>query len=74
MSGITIFKHAIVVTMDTKRSILEDGAVVVEADRILAVGSTDSITKKYKADREIDAKKKVILQRRRRTYGPRGVA
>ena len=61
MSGITIFKHAIVVTMDTKRSILEDGAVVVEADRILAVGSTDSITKKYKSDREIDAKKKVIL-------------
>ena len=61
MSEITIFKHAIVVTMDSERSILEDGAVVVEADKILAVGLTDSITRKYKADHEIDARKKVIL-------------
>ncbi len=61
MSEITIFKHAIVITMDPKRSILEDGAVVVEADKILAVGPTDSVARKYKADHEIDAQKKADL-------------
>jgi len=61
MSEIIIFKHGIVITMDAKRRILEDGAVAVKEDRIVDVGPTDSVVGKYKADREIDARKKAIL-------------
>jgi 5-methylthioadenosine/S-adenosylhomocysteine deaminase len=57
----TIFEHAIVITMDDKRRIIEDGAVVVEGERILDVGDTDEIKKKYKADRIIDSRRRALL-------------
>src|SRR5260370_34947310 len=44
-----------VVTMDAKRRILEDGAIAVEADAIVAVGTRAEIAAKYAAETHIDA-------------------
>lgn len=37
---LVIFAHGIVVTLDPNRRIIEDGAVVTEGDRIIAVDKT----------------------------------
>ena len=41
--------HATVVTMDTDGTILQDGAVAVHGDTIVAIGSTASLTAQYTA-------------------------
>lgn len=61
MAEVTLFKHAIVIPMDSKRSIIEDGAVAVKDDKIVAVGPTDSVAGKQRVDHEIDARNRVIL-------------
>jgi len=47
--------------MDSKNKILHDGSIVIQDGRILAVGETSSIEKKYKGDEIIDARGKVVL-------------
>jgi len=44
-----------VVTQDADRTVLEDGAVAVEGDRITAVGPTEELTAAHDPDRTIDA-------------------
>ena len=61
MPETTLFEHAIIVTMDQKRSIIEDGSIVVSGSKILDVGPSEEIRRKHSADRLIDAKKKLIL-------------
>ena len=39
-----IITNGIVVTMDPQRRVIENGAVAIEKDRIVAVGTTDEIT------------------------------
>jgi 5-methylthioadenosine/S-adenosylhomocysteine deaminase len=56
-----IIKHGTVITMDPARRVIEDGAVAVLGDRILAVGPTREITEAYFAAREIDASQMVIM-------------
>jgi 5-methylthioadenosine/S-adenosylhomocysteine deaminase len=48
-------------TMDPSRQIIEDGALAVQGDRIVAVGLTSEITKTYTGRREIDARKMVVM-------------
>jgi 5-methylthioadenosine/S-adenosylhomocysteine deaminase len=50
-----------IVTMDGSRTILDDGAVVVEGDAIIAVGPRTELTAKYSASQTIDAKAKLVL-------------
>src|SRR5437868_1173412 len=50
-----------VVTMNPARTILEDGAVVVEGDSIVAVGARTEIEGKYRAKQTIDARHSLIL-------------
>ena len=57
----TLIRNGIVITMDKKRRYFEDGAIVIEDDKIVDVGKTDAISNKYKADRIIDAKKKAVM-------------
>jgi len=56
-----LIKNGIVVTMDHDRKIIENGAVAISGDRIEAVGKTDEISGKIKADQIIDAKNKIIM-------------
>jgi 5-methylthioadenosine/S-adenosylhomocysteine deaminase len=50
-----------VVTMDADRRILEDGAVAVKADQIVAVGKRAEIEAKYTAAAHIDAAGHLVL-------------
>ena len=56
-----IITNGIVVTMDPQRRVIENGAVAIEKDRIVAVGTTDEITAAYQAATIIDAKNKIVM-------------
>ena len=61
MSELTILKNGMVVTLDESHRVIEDGSIVIEDDKILDVGKTADIEKKYKGDTIISAKKKAVL-------------
>ncbi len=50
-----------VITMDTARRVIDDGAVAIRADRIVAVGTTREITAQYEGRETIDATRKIIM-------------
>ncbi len=50
-----------VITMDSARRVLEDGAVAVRGDRIVAIGGTASLRARYAAREIIDAKRKIVM-------------
>jgi 5-methylthioadenosine/S-adenosylhomocysteine deaminase len=56
-----IVVHGIVVTMDGKRRILENGAIAIQGDAIAAVDSTASIEATYESGKVIDARGALIL-------------
>src|SRR5258707_8264051 len=50
-----------VVTMDAERRVVEDGAVAVTGDAIVAVAARPEILARYTAARQIDARGKLVL-------------
>ena len=50
-----------VVSMDAERRLLEDGAVAVSGDTIVAVAARSEIQARYSAGRQIDARGKLVL-------------
>ncbi len=56
-----MIQNGYLVTMDPERSIYEDGAVVVDGDRIIAAGESKDILSQHQAERVIDARGKAIL-------------
>jgi len=62
----------VVVTMDAGRTIIHDGAVVVEKDRIADVGPAREVELRFKADEIIDARNKIILPGLIDTHGHAG--
>lgn len=50
-----------VVTMDSGKRVIEDGAVAVRGDAIVTVGARQEIESRYEAARTIDAHGKIIL-------------
>ncbi len=57
----TLVRNGTVVTMNEDREVIDDGAVVIEDDVIVAVGPTDVIAPDHDADRVIDASDHAIL-------------
>lgn len=53
--------NGLVVTLDNQRRIIENGAVAVEGNRIVAIGKSDKITREYQADKVIDADGMAVL-------------
>jgi 5-methylthioadenosine/S-adenosylhomocysteine deaminase len=49
------------ITMDTDRRVIEDGAVAIVKDRIAAVGTTKELTLEFAPTRVIDARRKVVM-------------
>ena len=50
-----------VITMDSARRVLEDGAVAIRADRIVAVGQTRDLMARFTPRQVIDAKRKIVM-------------
>ncbi len=50
-----------VVTMDKNRRVIENGAVAIRGDKIVAVGTRAEITRRYRATRTIDATGKAVI-------------
>ena len=56
-----IIDGATVITMDPQRRILSDGAVVVEDQRIIAVGKSHEIKQKFNAETRISGKNMILI-------------
>lgn len=56
-----IFTHALVLTMDSALHHFHDGAVVVEGDSIIAIGTTDQILKDFSANEIIDCHENILM-------------
>ena len=56
-----IIRGGTVVTMDAASRVIENGAVAIRGERIIAVGSTRDIASKYTAARTINAAGKVVM-------------
>ncbi|MBI4321847.1 MAG: amidohydrolase [Chloroflexi bacterium] len=56
-----LIKNAIVITMDGERRILRDGAIRIEGNRIVEIGSTGDLERKHAANKVIDGARKVVM-------------
>ncbi len=56
-----LIKHGIVITMDSQRTIIEDGSIAVAKDRIIDIGKTLKFEEKYTARQVIDAENMAVL-------------
>ncbi|MCX8126308.1 MAG: amidohydrolase, partial [Dehalococcoidia bacterium] len=56
-----LIRNALVITMDGSRRIIENGAIVVKDDSIVAVGESDALWQKYRARKVINAAGKAAL-------------
>lgn len=61
MTKTLLVKGKYVLTMDKKHGIIPNGAVFIESDKILDVGSSKQIESSYDAGETIDAKEGVIM-------------
>ena len=50
-----------VITMDSARRVLDDGAVAIVGDRIVAVGTSQEIGARFQSRQVIDARRKVVM-------------
>ncbi len=56
-----ILAHATVITMDAASAVLPDGAVAVQGDRLLAVGTSAEVLRQYTAPNVLDCSGRVVL-------------
>ncbi|MBJ3778801.1 amidohydrolase family protein [Acuticoccus mangrovi] len=56
-----LIRHGIVVTVDPERRVIEDGAVAITGNTIVAVGPTAEVEAAHGAERVIDARYKVVM-------------
>jgi 5-methylthioadenosine/S-adenosylhomocysteine deaminase len=57
----TLLINGIVITMDAEFSVYEDGAVAVDGDSIVAVGTTADVTSQYSADEIVSCAGQVVM-------------
>lgn len=58
-----------VVTMDGERRVIEDGAVAIRGDSIVAVGPATEVATKYSSRRRMDARGRIVLPGLINTHG-----
>jgi len=56
-----LIKNGMIVTSDAKNSIIARGAIAIDKDKIVEVGPTKEIEKKYSADHLLNADGKVVM-------------
>jgi 5-methylthioadenosine/S-adenosylhomocysteine deaminase len=57
----TLFINAIVLTMDEEYNLFRKGAVAVSDDKIIAVGTVESLLKEYSSSNIVDCNDKVLM-------------
>lgn len=57
----TIIENGIVVTMNSRREMLRNGAVIIEGNRIIDVGDKGEMRRKHSPDVAINAKDKIVI-------------
>ncbi len=57
----TIITHATILTMDAEHRIIENGAIAIQGDAIIAIGATDTILQKYNSDELINADNCIVI-------------
>ena len=50
-----------VITMDSARRVIDDGAVAIRGDRIVAVGTTTALRARFTGKQLIDARRKIVM-------------
>jgi cytosine/adenosine deaminase-related metal-dependent hydrolase len=50
-----------VITMDSGRRVIDDGAVAIRGDRIVAVGTTQDLRARFRGGQVIDATRKIVM-------------
>jgi len=56
-----LVENGVVLTIDGEKEIIENGAVAIEKDKIVAIGSVDEIKKTFSALKKIDVKGGIIM-------------
>jgi 5-methylthioadenosine/S-adenosylhomocysteine deaminase len=56
-----IIAHGTVITVDPERRIIDDGAVVIEGERIVDIGFSEDILKRHQAREILNASRKAVL-------------
>ncbi|MDA4130713.1 MAG: amidohydrolase [Thaumarchaeota archaeon] len=56
-----IIEHALIITVDASRRIIKDGGIAIDKEKIVDVGKSDDLARKYQAEITIDASDKVVL-------------
>ncbi|MCC7105089.1 MAG: amidohydrolase family protein [Chloroflexi bacterium] len=56
-----LIERATVITMDPARRVIEDGAVAIEGNRIVAVGQTADVRAAHAATKTIDGRRRIVL-------------
>lgn len=56
-----LITNGIVITVDKLNTIIKDGAVFIEDDNITDIGKTDDLSRRYKADKLIDARQNLVI-------------
>ena len=57
----TLIHSGFVVTIDGQRRILKDGAIAIDGNVIVDVGTTSELKKKHRPDKIVDASRKAVL-------------
>ena len=58
---VTLVEHGWVVPVDGRAGCIEDGAVAIDGDRIVAVGTTSELAARFAGAQHIDARGKAVL-------------
>ena len=56
-----LIEHGVVVTLDARRRVIRDGAVMIQGSRIADVGKTDDLRRMYTPEHTIDASRKLVI-------------
>ena len=57
----TLIHHTTIVTADDANTVYEDAAIVIESDRIAAIGSTTDVMPQYPAAERIDGRNHAVM-------------